>query len=377
MKVSNKILFVSHSNSTIGGAEEDLRRLVFDVRNDYKVYLALPNNTEFDKVYKNWVNGIFNIRTNIPPLHHGSTLDYLKFYIKGFLQFFELRKIISDLNPDILIFNSSVLFLQGYFFKKYKQVFFIREYLLNDKIRNISYKLICRSASKVISVSSFISKELKKYCCLDVKTLYTSIEGSNIKVRKKLLVDRNTFNFLAVGIISPLKNQFTVLKAFHKALNKIEKAKLYFLGRFYPSDEYYRSMVEYINSHNLKDNVIFLGELDRVNALTYISQVNCIVIASLTEGMPNVISEALFFNKPLISSKFNGISDIFIDEYNGLLFDANNSNELTSKMIRISNEPKYREYIISNSKITYTENFSLEKNLLTFRQLLDSISATQ
>lgn len=75
---------------------------------------------------------------------------------------------------------------------------------------------------------------------------------------------------------------------------------------------------------NLSDNIILTGRLDYEQIIEYYNKFDYIISASLTEGKPFSIIEAISYGIPCIHSNINGIDEIIIDNVNGFLFNFQN-----------------------------------------------------
>ena len=58
----------------------------------------------------------------------------------------------------------------------------------------------------------------------------------------------------------------------------------------------------------------------------------CLVLPSITEGLPRVMLEAMALSKPVVASRVGGIPDLIKDSENGFLFEVGNVQELAEKL---------------------------------------------
>ncbi len=63
------------------------------------------------------------------------------------------------------------------------------------------------------------------------------------------------------------------------------------------------------------------------------------VLASRSEAMGRVLLEAMGAKKPIIASRTSGIPHYVRDGRNGLLFESENSADLTEKIVRLVQDP--------------------------------------
>jgi glycosyltransferase involved in cell wall biosynthesis len=79
---------------------------------------------------------------------------------------------------------------------------------------------------------------------------------------------------------------------------------------------------------DIVERVHFIGSIPLNDLRKIYSQAKFFVLPSIAEGFPLVGLEAIASGLPLVVSKIKGIEDIVIDEYNGILFNVGNVNEL-------------------------------------------------
>lgn len=112
-----------------------------------------------------------------------------------------------------------------------------------------------------------------------------------------------------------------------------------------------------IHSKNL-DNVVFLRGLSN-NIHTIMAQNKMLLVTSSYEGMPNVILEAKAIGIPILTTRFDGIDDIMIHEYNGFIVSSRDPHIFAEKLT---------EYVCNDSLLRIvSENArrDLDKHSLT------------
>ena len=74
------------------------------------------------------------------------------------------------------------------------------------------------------------------------------------------------------------------------------------------------------------------------------------VFPSREEPLGLVGIEALTCGLPVIGTEIGGIKDYLVDNFNGLLFEPQNSNQLAEKISALINNPDHLEYLKTNTK---------------------------
>ena len=79
--------------------------------------------------------------------------------------------------------------------------------------------------------------------------------------------------------------------------------------------------------------VKYLGET--CNVLAYLEKATCIVLPSYREGVSRVLLEAASMERPIIATNVPGCREIVIDNYNGFLCEAQDTNSLIACMMHM------------------------------------------
>jgi glycosyltransferase involved in cell wall biosynthesis len=87
-------------------------------------------------------------------------------------------------------------------------------------------------------------------------------------------------------------------------------------------------------------NALFVGHLDREKLSEFYQNARFIVVPSISDEIfPLVALEAMSHGLPVIASRIGGLPEIVENENNGLLFEAGNVEELSSKMKLLWDNP--------------------------------------
>lgn len=277
-----------------------------------------------------------------------------------------LKKIISEYNPDIIhshtIFPHVVVLLYKVLFNR-KMIVINTEHgsLVNGQKNKFIfklYKILSGYANKITFVSEFsaqtyidsniISKE-------KVKVVYNGIGLSKDLISKINDVDLDdSFKFCYIGRFSPEKNVILLLQAFERvqSAQREKKISLYLVG----NGEQESFLKSYCSENDIK-NIYFLGFRQDITEI--LNSIDCLVLSSLTEGLPMVILEAYIQKVLVISTDCGGVKEIIQDTC--FIAENNNLNSLCKTMefvLYLNKENK--ENIKLENYINYKNFFSSE-----------------
>jgi len=155
---------------------------------------------------------------------------------------------------------------------------------------------------------------------------------------------------LAVGAMIPMKNHFTLLKAFHSLPRQYRsKVKLVVIGSG-PLENETRSLTRKLG---LK-NVIFKSRVSEQRLSSYYANCSFVVHVAFNEPFGLVPVEAALHGKPSIVSNNGGTSEFVVHGENGLLVAPHDSNNIAKAM----------QCLISDKKLTTEMGFKAKERAL-------------
>ena len=376
-----KILFIGHRASYAGGAEDDLERILKYLHHEefFQIDLFIPDGPRI-KQYNKFVNRIVNYKEGYLSILFPSSIDYLKYFIKGIIQCWQIFVKLKPREYEICFVNVSALIIPAVFIKlisrKTKLVFIVREMIKPDKLRNFIFKLINYVSSGVVFVSEGMRHQFSDvtHQNTNLLTIFSASEPpdffQNARTQKSVLnfFDEENLNssfvFLNIGPISPVKNQKLILEALKLLIEKETATNFVFLhiGAFDPEYYYVKEFFEKVNELGIRNQCRFLGVLDKEFTHEYIKKSNAVVISSATEGFPLVISEAFMNKSFLITTNCISNENILKNNFNCLIIQ-NDPKELKNALLYIKNNPQHKDLMIEQAYKTYEEYMNLEKNL--------------
>ena len=223
----------------------------------------------------------------------------------------------------------------------------------NDILRKSMAKLSLKMCHKVVAVSNELKEAMIKEGWVNEKkitTIYNPVIFDEIKNHKNKFRDienKKNIDIAVIGWIQPRKAQDTIVKAFSQI--KDRSFTLNFIGGV--EDEAFNNEVKtLIEKNNLQGKVKFWGP--RKDIFKILEDMDILISASRGEALPTVMIEALYCEKPIISSDCDyGPKEILdngkyglifkVDDYNGLAKCFNimvNNNELYNKFLNLSQE---------------------------------------
>ncbi len=138
------------------------------------------------------------------------------------------------------------------------------------------------------------------------------IEKTETEIREQLGLKKDDFMILSIGRLHKQKGYDLLIEIVRKIKNEQEIKKLSreanILFVVIGDGEEKKVLERKVCNYGLFDYIKFIGY--KKNVYDYINACDIFLLTSLWEGSPNVILEAMSFNKPIVSSEVCGVKEI-------------------------------------------------------------------
>ena len=271
------------------------------------------------------------------------------------------QKFIDKINPD-LVHGIGNEHLYPYFAMKsgYKNVLTIHGILQNiitdastsDKIRLKLENLVFRKGNNFIAISNHVKQLINKQNPI-AKICNINNSISDEFFNRKYLDRKKGFDLIMIGMIYPLKNTHLIIQIIINLKKHKKNIKIAILGGYlWKFKSYYDKILIDIQSNNLENNIIMIGQLDNDKIPNYISKSRVLLHLSKYETACMAFVESLSINIPIICSNVGNIQELKT-RYNGVYILKNmDTNSISDEVNQI--------LLNVNSKII--NNHSLIKN---------------
>ena len=195
-------------------------------------------------------------------------------------------------------------------------------------LKNFLYKFLINLADDVMVNSIEFKKKFEKNFKRKVKCIYNPFDKNLIKknLRNKKnykLKSKNYLNLVSVGRLTDQKDHLTLLKSI-KLIKSNFKIKLIIIGK----GKNKSLLQNYIIKNKLQNRIKLLGYVN--NPFPYIIMSDIVVLTSTFEGLPNILLEAQYLEKYIISTNCpTGPKEILLNGKAGDLINIGDSKKLS------------------------------------------------
>jgi glycosyltransferase involved in cell wall biosynthesis len=183
---------------------------------------------------------------------------------------------------------------------------------------------------------------------------------------KKKLSDREPI----IGYVGRLTHEKGVEKlvdAFPHVIAKLPAARLIIVG----DGPLRREIETKIFKYGMEKFISITGWLDNVEL--YLNEMKLLVLPSFTEGLPNILLEAMACGTPVLATPVGAIQDIIKNGETGFLLKSNDPMHIAERIIELLNNPELLEEVSIKAYNYVRENFSFEKTLDAWRKILSEL----
>jgi glycosyltransferase involved in cell wall biosynthesis len=168
-----------------------------------------------------------------------------------------------------------------------------------------------------------------------------------------------------IGRLSDEKGTMNFIKAIPKILEE-EKNVHFFIGGDGPLAN---DILQFIHQNNLQDYITYSGWIKHDLLPEYLNDLKLLVITSLTEGLPNLMIEAMACGTPVVATPVGSIPDVITDESTGFIISQNTPEQIKNDVLRALTHSNI-ETISLNAQQFIKQTFNYEITIEQFQQVL-------
>jgi len=273
-------------------------------------------------------------------------------FVGSILKIFFKKELIVEIHGD---------WIEGPFLSKKRRLEF-----LERKFVPILAKVSFKQADKIRGVADCLIEKAKKIAPDKQYFLFPTFTDLD-----SFLKEQNTrldAFIVFVGQLEKVKGINILIEAFTNIKRDFPDFKLVIIGE---GSE--RKNLEFkIKDLGLKNKVKLKGKLSLEQTKDIMKRCYCLVLPSLSEGLPRVLMEAMALEKPVIASNVGGIPELIKDNENGFLFEKGHSKELARKLKILLEDRNLAKEMGKKGKEFVESKFSNEKYIKNYISMINA-----
>ena len=156
--------------------------------------------------------------------------------------------------------------------------------------------------------------------------------------------NRLSDRLLYLGLYSKEKGVYELVDAIEILLKKGVRIQADFFGA-----KNIEKLRGYVADKELTEKLRVNGWINGVDKLKALYECTALILPSYSEGIPNVILEAMATKTPIIASLVGGLKEILRDGENAIITEVNNPQDLSEKILMCLENKELREKISANA----------------------------
>lgn len=186
---------------------------------------------------------------------------------------------------------------------------------------------------------------------------------SGEKIRSELSLDKDTPLIGNIGIFRGKKGHRFFLEACAIIKVSLPRARFLIVGEG-PIEKHIRGWIE---EFGLEKEVSILNFREDINEV--LAAIDILVMSSIAEGVPQIISQALAMEKGVVATSIGGIPELIKDNYTGLLVPPQNSSSIAGACLSLIRDKSLSSRLGLAGRKLVEEKFSLDSMLDRIEEL--------
>jgi len=227
--------------------------------------------------------------------------------------------------------------------------------------------------SKFVAVSQGVKRLLANDYKIDehkIKTIYNGVDFRHFrnspekaKYRAQIGLAPADWVIGSVGRLEPVKDYPTLLKAIAPLIQQHPPMKLILVG----DGSQGPALKQLAQSLEITTNVKFLGY--QQNILPFLKCMDVFALTSISEGLSNVLLEAMACSLPIVATDVGGNPEIVVEGESGFLVASGAVPALTEKIELLFRQPDLAKRMGQTGLQIVEQQFSIEKMVAGYQQL--------
>lgn len=173
-----------------------------------------------------------------------------------------------------------------------------------------------------------------------------------------------------VGRLSEEKGTLNLIKAIPLILKQNLDVNFLIVGDGQLSAE----ITQYLTMNDLDERVSLTGWVQHSKISDYLSQLKLIVLPSYTEGLPNVMLEAMACGVPVLATAAGAITDVIKDGETGFILKTNEPECIAANVKRVLEYPQIGN-IVNRARAFVKNEYSYDRIIQNWADVFSELAA--
>ncbi len=184
-------------------------------------------------------------------------------------------------------------------------------------------------------------------------------------MKKKKITERDN----VIGYLGRLSVEKGVLNFIHSipliVNNKNNDVKFRICGK----GELIVQIEEFLKIESLNNYVRIVDWISHDDVMPFLNEIKLFVLPSYTEGLPNVILEAMSCGTPVLATKVGAVPELIRDNETGFLLNSNDPVHIAAKINQLLSNSRLLEEVSKNATKWVRKNYTKQKTLEIWKNI--------
>jgi len=171
-----------------------------------------------------------------------------------------------------------------------------------------------------------------------------------------------------IGRLSEEKGIFNFIQAIPMILKEQQDVHIFIAG----DGAQIEKILEPLQEKGITDQVTFSNWISHDKLPKYLNQLQLFVLPSYTEGLPNIMIEAMACGTPVLATPVGAIPDVIKEGETGFILENNSPECIAESVIKALNSNELNR-IAKRSRQVVEENFTFDKCIETWKKVFKEI----
>jgi glycosyltransferase involved in cell wall biosynthesis len=202
---------------------------------------------------------------------------------------------------------------------------------------------------------------------IDTRQYTRTLDRATAKVQ--LGLGPNRFLIGAIGRLSAEKGFDVLVRAVHLSRSRGVDVALMIVGE----GGQRRELEELANRLELRDRVHLMGY--HADAARFFEAMDVFALASVREGLPNTLLEAMAMSVPVVATRVGGVATVIQHDHDGLLVEPGDERLLADALDRLRSDAALRDRLAAAGRSTVEERYSFAARMEKLARIYDDLMA--
>lgn len=319
---------------------------------------------------------------------HSIDIRYLQPVMRALplISAFKLAKIIDDNKIDIVHMHwgkdLALAALAKFLSKRKPKLVYTRQMMITRYKNDFYHRFLYSQLDLMLTITQQLEGLCKKFIPgnnVHIQTLYYGVDKPKQilskdeigSLRKEKGFSADDFIVSLFGRLEQGKGQHLLIRAVASARKNGREIKALIVGHEM-TDGYRDNLNQLAKEHNIADNIIFNGFVDRPQQLMQISDCLCLTTAEETFGL--VLPEAMRCGIAVIGSNKGGVPEIIEHRVSGLLFESGDADDLRQQICYLFDKPEEKERLAEQGKLKADQQFDSNDHFRKLDNILSELN---